>query len=97
MGVSDISVVVESFAGGRGYIAGTIPTGGVTVNGAPAARRVLIVHRATSRLIVSTASDPSGHFYVEGLDPSQQFDVIGRDWLGVYNDVITSQITPEPY
>lgn len=94
MGVSDISVVAESFAGGRGYIAATIPTGGVTVNGAPADRRVLIVHRATSRLIVSTTSDPSGHFYVEGLDPSQQFDVIGQDWLGVYNDVIAARIYP---
>lgn len=83
--------------GGAGYVAGELPDGIVTVNGAPAPRRVDLIHRATCQLIASRFSTADGTYRFDGLDPAEEFDIIGRDWTSTYNDTITSRVRPEPY
>jgi hypothetical protein len=82
---------------GQGYIAGEAPDGLVTVNAVPGARYVEVRHRATSRVVDVVFSATDGSYQVYGLDPAQQFDVIGRDWTNVYNDAIVSRVNPEPF
>lgn len=81
---------------GRGYIAGILP-GIVTVNGVPSGRSVEARHRTTRRVIETAFSAPDGSYRFDGLDPAQEFDIIGRDWSGTYNDVIVSRVRPCPY
>lgn len=79
--------------GGAGYIAGVSP-GLVTVNGSVAARQVEVRHR-TSRMVMTVLfSNPDGTYLIGDLDPTQTYDVIARDYAGVYNDVIRANITP---
>lgn len=82
---------------GAGYIAGEAPSGLVTVNSVPGARYVEVRHRATSTVVDVVFSASDGSYRVNGLDPLQEFDVIGRDWTGTYNDVIVSRVFPAPY
>lgn len=83
----------RGFFGGLGYISGTSP-GLLTVNGSPASREIELRHRKT-RIVVSTkVSASDGTYYFSDLDPNEKFDLIARDWQGVYNDVIRSNITP---
>jgi hypothetical protein len=89
------ALLVTSFAdmGGAGYIAGT-----VTVAGAPSARWVEVRHRATRRVVATQFSDADdGTYRFDGLDPAQEFDVIGRDWQRVYEDVQIGAVRPMPY
>lgn len=79
--------------GGIGYIAGTL-SGLVTVNGSPAARSVEVRHRMTRSVIAVVFSKSDGTYRVSGLDPTQKYDVIARDWQGIYNDVIRANVTP---
>jgi hypothetical protein len=82
---------------GAGYIAGIAPNYIVTVNDVPAAREVEVRHRRT-RIVVATAfSKADGSFRFDQLNPNEEFDVIGRDWTGTYNDVIVSRVKPKPY
>lgn len=81
---------------GAGYIAGESP-GYVTVVTAPAAREVEVRHRITRAVVATTVSATDGSYRIDGLDPTQEFDVIGRDWTGTYNDVIVSRVKPQPY
>lgn len=78
---------------GQGYITGT-GEGLVTVSSALASRWVLLQHRATAQVIDHVFSAPDGTYAFLGIDPTQKFDLIGRDWAGVYNDVIVSSINP---
>lgn len=82
---------------GLGYIAGELPTGIVTIATAPGARELEVRHRK-SRLVVAMAfSAADGTFRFDGLDPNEEFDVIGRDWSQTYNDVIVARVKPTPY
>lgn len=100
--MTTVSVLFQTFAArrnafaGLGYIAGESP-GIVTVNTSPAARTVEVRHRR-SRIIMETLfSNPDGTYRFDNLDPAEEFDVIGRDWSGTYNDVIVSRVKPKPY
>lgn len=81
---------------GPGYIAGESP-GIVTVNSAPSRRLLYVMHRATKIIAGATVSAADGTYRIESLDPNQEFDVVGRDWADVYNDVIVSRVKPHPY
>lgn len=85
-----------NFAAGAGYIAGE-PPGLVTVNGVPAAREIELRHRAARVVIATTFSAADGTYRIDGVDPAQEFGIIGRDWAGIYNDTITARVRPEPY
>lgn len=82
--------------GGAGYIAGEAP-GLVTVNGAPAAREVEIRHRHLRMTVDVVQSASDGTYACYGLDPAQEYDVIGRDYACIYNDAIIARARPEPY
>ena len=82
--------------GGPGYIAGTLPNGIVTVNTAPASRELEVRHRQSRWTIDVKLSNADGTYRFNGLDPNQEFDVIGRDYSRVYNDVIVSRVKPAP-
>ncbi len=78
---------------GNGYIAGTSP-GLLTVNGSPAGREILLLDRLSHVLIASTFSHADGTYLFSNLDPTRKYDVIARDYAGVYNDVIRANVTP---
>lgn len=82
---------------GAGFVAGLMPAGLVTVATAPGAREVEVRHRASRVVVARTFSATNGTYRIDGLDPAQQFDVIGRDWSGTYNDVIVSRVRPRAY
>lgn len=82
---------------GLGYISTSTPDALVTVNTAPAARLVELRHRITRRVVEVKFSAPDGTVRFDGVDPAEVFDLIGRDWTEMYNDVIVSRVTPEPY
>lgn len=81
---------------GAGYIAGVAP-GVVTVNGVPAGREIECRRRLDRAVLATTFSAPDGSYRFDWFDPAQEFDIIGRDWTGTYNDVIVSRVRPCPY
>jgi hypothetical protein len=97
VGLIELQVVVEAPGGGAGFIAGELPDGLVTVNSVPSAREVELRHRATRRTIAITFSAADGTYRFDGLDPMQEYDVIGRDWSRTYGDFIAYAILPKPY
>lgn len=82
--------------GGLGYIAGEAPDGLVTVNTAPSRREVEVRHRMTRAVVATTFSNADGTYRINDLDPNEEFDVMGRDYAGTYNDVIVSRVKPKP-
>jgi hypothetical protein len=82
--------------GGGGYIAGESP-GLVTVNSVPAERELEVRHRRSRMIMRTKSSNSDGTYRIEGLDPNEEFDVIGRDYSGTYNDVIVSRVKPKAY
>lgn len=87
----------ESPQGPRGYIAGELPDGVVTVGGAPAMREVECRHRLTRTPIARVFSKADGTYRFDNLPLGEEYDVIGRDHARVYGDVIAYAIAPEPY
>jgi hypothetical protein len=81
---------------GPGYIAGESP-GLVTVNTAAASREIECRDRRTRIVVATTFSASDGTYRFDGLDPNEEFDLIGRDWSGTYNDVIVSRVKPKAY
>lgn len=82
---------------GSGYIAGEAPTGLVTVNGSAAAREVEVRDRLTRTVVATMFASSSGVYRFDSLSPDLEFDVIGRDYAGIYNDAIVGRVRPEPY
>jgi hypothetical protein len=87
---------VRANFGGAGYIAGEAPDGLVTVGGAPGARRVDLFVRLGCRCIGSTFSADDGTYVFHGLNPTLEYDLIGRDHARVFGDVLAYAIVPEP-
>lgn len=81
----------------RGYICGALPSWLVTINSVPAAREIECRHRASRTVVARTFSDSNGLYRFDGLPAADEFDIIGRDWTGTYNDVIWAAIRPVPY
>jgi len=81
---------------GPGYVAGETP-GLVTVNSVPSARFVFATHRKSHKVAASAFSNADGTYRLEFLNPDLEYDIIGRDWSGTYNDVIVSRVRPKPY
>lgn len=79
---------------GNGYIAGTLPIGLVTINGAPGGRAVEVRNRITRGVVAVIFSKADGTYLIDNIDPYQLYDVIGRDWSATYNDVIISRVSP---
>lgn len=92
----DIAISRSRPFAGLGFVAGIAP-GIVTSNGSPAARYVEIRHRASRFVMGTVFSASDGTYRFDGLDPAQEYDVIGRDWAGIYNDAIIARVRPEPY
>lgn len=80
--------------GGNGFIAGTLPVGIVRVNSEPSAREVEVRHRETRKVVATVQSAADGTYRLDNLNTAETFDVIGRDWKHIYNDVIVSRVTP---
>lgn len=81
---------------GPGFIAGRAP-GLVTVNSAPARRLVFALDRASKLVARSAWSASDGSYRLDCLNPHSQFDIIGRDYTGTYEDVIVSRVQPVTY
>ena len=89
-------VIISNTFSGHGYIAGESP-GLVTINTAPGAREVEIRERRTRICVAITFSAADGSYRFDNLNTDLEFDVIGRDWSGTYNDVIVSRVKPKAY
>lgn len=97
------SIVISDFSysniywQGGGYIAGEAPDGLVTVNSVAGARRIEVRHRRSRIVLATTFSASNGTYRFDGLNPAEEFDVIGRDWSRTYGDFIAYAIKPKPY
>lgn len=81
---------------GNGKLAGTFPDGITSVDGEPTSATVRVLWRTDrmgdGTLVAEVKSDADGTWVVEGLDPTQKYDVIGRK--NGYNDVIMANVSP---
>jgi len=82
-------------SGGTGRIAGSAPTGGVSVAGVPS-RRLMFLFDSQMRLVDSKWSNADGSFDFVGLDKEQTFVVVARDDQSQFNAVIRDRVTPAP-
>ncbi len=92
MGLIRITPAFTVSTAGQGFVAGK-----VTVNGALAARRVEVRHAPTRAVLATIFSAGDGAYRFDGLDPAEEFEVIGRDYAGIYNNVIAARVLPWPY
>jgi hypothetical protein len=76
---------------GYGRVEGT-----VTIEGAPAARKVRLFDALTGLLIAETWSRRDGHYRFDFLDPSRDYFVLAHDYVRQFNAVIADWIKPEP-
>lgn len=81
----------------RGYIAGELPDGLLTVNSVPGSREILLMHRFTRQVVDYTWSDTNGTYKFRDLPVDEEFDVIARDWQRAWGDVIAYAVKPLPY
>ena len=81
----------------RGYIAGQLPDGLLTVNGAPGARKIIVFHRASLVAVAKSFSKTDGTYRIDDLPVDEEFDVIARDYARVWGDVLAYAIKPTPY
>lgn len=78
----------------RGYLAGEqdpdedAGVGLLTVNAVPSGREIEVRHRLTRKVIATTFSASNGSWQVPDLPSLDEYDVIARDYAGVYEDVI---------
>ena len=70
--------------------------GKVTIEGAPAARKVRLFDALTGLLIAETWSRKDGHYRFDFLDPSRDYFVLAHDYVRQFNAVIADWIKPEP-
>ena len=83
---------------GSGFLAGSFPSGLVTVEGVPAEAEVRVLWRSQPGvfgdgvLVATTQSAPDGTWAVTGLSTTMRFDVVARH--AGFNDVIMSDVTP---
>lgn len=75
--------------GGRGYIAGELPNGIVTIAGTPGAREIEVRHRLTRYVVAVVFANPDGTYRIDDLDPLELFEIRVRDWQGLYRDYST--------
>lgn len=91
-----VARVQQKLFAGPGYLAGEAPGGIVTKNGLPAVAEVLVFWRGRGVydgvIVARTQSKANGTWRVDGLDPSQRYDVVAR--IDGYNDLIVSDVTP---
>ena len=79
---------------GKGKLAGTLPDAIVTVAGAAARRRVVVLDRHTRKIVAQTWSAEDGSWRVDYLTTAKQFTVIAFDHENQFNAVIRDNITP---
>jgi hypothetical protein len=81
---------------GDGYLAGELPDGLTTVEGAPVAATVRVLLRESGpgdgALLAEVQSAADGTWRVTGLPAGRLYDVVGR--LAGRNDVIVSGVSP---
>lgn len=70
--------------------------GSVTIEGAPAARKVRLFDALTGLLIAETWSRKDGHYRFDFLDPARDYFVLAHDYVRQFNAVIADWIKPEP-
>lgn len=79
---------------GDGFIAGA-GKGVVTVEGAPASRRVYLFALPDMRCIDDVWADDNGEYRFSQLDTEKRFLVLARDYMGRYEPVSADNVKPE--
>lgn len=79
--------------GGRGYIAGE-GEGIVTVNGAPASRRIYLFVRRTMQCIADRWSAEDGTYRFEKLNEDEEYLMVAVDYKKQYEPVSYDYIQP---
>ena len=76
-----------------GYIAGQAD-GIVTVNGNAAKCDIYVLNVKNFTIVQRSQSLSSGHYLLNGLDPSKQYMVIARDYNHEYEPAVWDYVTP---
>lgn len=79
--------------GGAGLIASTVKIKGQP--DIPVARRVRLHESRTGNVVRETWSDVAGNYEFRGIDPGNNYYVVGFDHTGSYRGVIADNLTPE--
>lgn len=79
--------------GGAAYIAGE-DSGIVTIAGKPAARRILLIDKATLRIVDDVWSNADGTYRLDGLDENRCFIVLALDDQTDYEPVAWDDVQP---
>ena len=76
-----------------GYIAGTAD-GIVTVNGVAVKRDIVVLNAQDLSVVQRSQSLSSGHYLLNGLDPTKQYLVMARDYNKEYEPAVFDYVTP---
>ena len=66
----------------------------VSVNGVPAARKILCFEQSSLQLVRSTWSDENGNYRIPSLNTERAYMVVAVDHKGEYDPVAYDRITP---
>lgn len=78
----------------HGYIAGT-QDGIVTVGGVPASRQVVVFDIKTLTWLQTTTSTTNGNYLIMGLDPSQEYIIMARDYKKEFEPAVWDYVVPK--
>lgn len=78
----------------RCYIGGEGPEGIVSIDNAPGRAVVDLFQRSTNAWVARAVSNSSGEYLFEGLNLGQEYDLVGRDLIGAWDDVIVGRVQP---
>lgn len=86
--------VVAVPAVGLGRIAGELPTGLVTFDNVPGRAEIDLVRRSDRAWLRREYSKGDGTYGFVGLTLGTEYDLIGRDLTGMWDDVIVGRVVP---
>lgn len=78
----------------HGFIAGD-KDGIVTVGGVPTSRQIVVLDAKTLTWLQTTASTKDGNYLIMGLDPSQEYIVMARDYKKEYEPAVWDYVAPK--
>lgn len=85
--------VIRLSLSGDGYIAGT-NDGIVTVQGAPASRKIWLLNAQSLAVERTVTSLKNGHYLFIGLDPAKEYLVMVRDYKKEFEPFAWDYVTP---
>lgn len=95
MAVREMVLDVVGIASGLvGYVSGELPEGVVTMNNVPSRAEIILLRRSDLGIIQRQISAADGTYRFSAIPLGVEYDLIGRDPTGTWDDVIAGRVQP---